>query len=160
MPTLVSAGLRGRGKLRRKMNNDFKRKASVAFLPSTRTTAGCNYLGSYCSPRDPGGQVVVFACNLTPWGPLTGPRPSKIIKHGPSCTQPCTQVASTSLFTNATGNQLKRALEATGGDGRTPTSYKDLRAPKHNIGSACIRGSGLCPLTGWTIADYCPSCHG
>ena len=99
-----------------------------------------------------------------PRGPLCeSPRPQKLPKLGDSCNLHSINAPSNSLDANSTA---KRAHEATGGDGRTPKiqkdlrATKDLRAPVHINGSACIRGSGLCPLTGWTIADYCPACHG
>ena len=179
MPSLapVSASFRGRGNLGRRRKCHTKRKASAAFQPSSRTTAGYNYLGSYSFPSCAPALSCEFpsACevSLAPGGPPCGPRPSKLIKKGPSCTQPCTQAACSGLSANSAGNNLKRALEATGGDGRTPKSHKDLRAPKdlrakvHSNASVspmssttCVRGTGLCPLVGWTIDQYCPSCHG
>ena len=34
-----------------------------------------------------------------------------------------------------------------------------LRAPPSKA-SSCVKGHGLCPAAGWTVDQYCPSCHG
>ena len=170
-----SADFRGRGRFRRSNTyKKHKRKASLAVAPSKLTNAGCNYLGSYAAPSRPCESfceiprpcespcVVPSACEVS----LVGPRPAKKPKQGPSCTLQFTRAASPGSPANSSGASLKRALEATGGDGRTPTCKKDLRATKdqrasiRNYASACIRGTGLCPMTGWTINEYCPACHG
>ena len=165
MPPLVpigSADFRGWGKFRRKTNyQKQRRKASIAFSPSTLTNAGCNYLGSYTSPPCAPSLPCEFPSASV--GPPCGPRPRKRSKkEHPSCTLPCMPPTSPGLSENSAGNMFKRALEATGGDGRTPKIKKDLRAHvrDHASVSPCVRGKGLCPTTGWTIDQYCPACHG
>ena len=162
-----SADFRGRGKRRRRATMHLRtRKVSTTFSTSKLTSAGCNFLGPYEIPRP---------CEIPSAsdGPPCGPRASKLAKQGPSYNQPCMHAASSGLPANSAGPNLKRALEATGGDGRTPKNPKDLRAQKDLRATAftnasvspppsttCVRGTGLCPMTSWTIDQYCPACHG
>ena len=126
----VSAGLRGRGKLRRRGNcTKHRRKTSVAILPSRFvTSAGCNYLGPYPAPPPP-----ARSCEIPSACEIPGPSPSKIPKLG--CTQICT---------NSSGSIPKRALEATGGDGRTPKSFKTCGQQKTCGHQGCCQSFTLC----------------
>ena len=146
-----------------------KRKASAVFTASNLTRAGCSYQGPYVVP--PGAHCSPEACEVPSValvGPPCGPRQSKSPKIGHhSCNQHCMTTTCASAVVNSTGDRLKRALEATGRDGRTQKSHKDLRAHAHpnaNVShmpnTTCVRGTGLCPMAGWTIDQYCPACHG
>ena len=122
------------------------------FGPSILTDAGCRImLAPGSPPSDP---------------PSDPPRPHKVPKLGTPCNLQEISAPSTGLGASLTNSGAKRSLEDTGGDGRTPKIIKDLRASRGSgpkcitSSTTCIRGSGLCPMTGWTIADYCPACHG
>ncbi len=159
-----SVGFRGRGNrgnlLRGKLSTHRKRKASQPIQASILTSAGCSYVGPYAARETP---CVTPPCE-SPCESLC-PRP-KMPKSGSSCTHEFMQAPSTALAAISPNSTGKRAREATGGDGRTPTrlkdlrAHKDLRAPVLQKASACVRGSSLCPLTGSTITEYCPACHG
>ena len=157
-PTIGSADFRGRGNyraFRKPITNNGK--ASAAFADSSLTTSGCNYVGPYSLPLVPARSFVRPSSRES--SPVTpGPSPSKVPTLG--CTQICM---------NSSGSNPKRALEATGGDGRTPKMIKTCGhfktcGQQHSKDTArvspCVRGTGLCPMTGWTIDQYCPSCHG
>ena len=153
-----SAVLRGRANLGlRSFNRSTSKARRTQFAPSVLTDAGCSIKLAPVFP-------LVAPPPIDP--PCDPPRPLKLAKLGTSSNLHLISAPSTGLVASLTNSGAKRSLEDTGGDGRTPKSIKDLRASRGSgpnrftNSTTCIRGSGLCPMTGWTIAEYCPACHG
>ena len=132
------------------------------FRPSILTNAGCN------PSESPGTHPSVSPCDGP--GPSPPPsdlhRPFKMPKTGSHSNLHLIGPPSASLGPTHTNSGARRSLEDTGGDGRTPKMQKTFghEEAKAQIAlsssTTCVRGTGLCPMTGWTIADYCPACHG
>ena len=153
------------------VHNKHKTRNSI-FSPSTLTDAGCNPINGPgpqpsvppCALNGPGPHPSACHPHLTRW--VSDARPFKMPKTGSQCNLQLICAPSASFGAAHSNSGAKRSLEDTGGDGRTPKMLKDLRAsrgqgPMHiTCSTPCIRGTGLCPMTGWTIADYCPACHG
>ena len=129
-----------------------------SYNPSTLTDAGCSPLNG------PGTHPSACHPHLTRW--VSDARPFKMPKTGSQCNLQLICAPSASFGAAHSNSGAKRSLEDTGGDGRTPKiqktfGHKEAKAQQvFTSCTTCIRGTGLCPMTGWTIADYCPACHG
>ncbi len=185
----VSADFRGRGKSRAAYRNTTKRakrkarikRHKVTYGPSHLTSQGCSFVGSkrpLVSPRgapsassvapgslaalpvlaSPPASVASAGCSLrgSPCGPpvLKTRRldPQSCSLRGPSREQNSHAISPMSQGPGIPVGPIgaRGPIEELNQEGRRP------KAPP----PTCVRGSGLCPLAGWAISEYCPTCHG